>query len=50
MLTMLKDGAIGYLRKPLDENHLGRCLHAALHSRERPGDVWLRLRARQGKL
>jgi FixJ family two-component response regulator len=35
---MLKDGVIGYLRKPLDEKHLMRCLHAALQSRERPGD------------
>jgi FixJ family two-component response regulator len=34
----LKDGVIGYLRKPVDEKHLKRCLHAALQSRERPGD------------
>jgi FixJ family two-component response regulator len=26
----LKDGAVCYLRKPLDENHLLRCLHEAL--------------------
>jgi FixJ family two-component response regulator len=34
----LKDGVIGYLRKPVDENHLKRCLLAALQGRERPGD------------
>jgi FixJ family two-component response regulator len=34
----LNDGVIGYLRKPLDEKHLKRCLHAALQSRERPGN------------
>ena len=30
----LKDGVVCYLRKPVDENHLMRCLHAALHSDE----------------
>ena len=30
----LKDGVVCYLRKPLDENHLMRCLRAALHSGE----------------
>ena len=35
---VLKDGVIGFLRKPVDEKHLERCLHAALQSRERPGD------------
>jgi FixJ family two-component response regulator len=28
----LKDGVICYLRKPVDEKHLLRCLRAALHS------------------
>jgi FixJ family two-component response regulator len=28
----LKDGVVCYLRKPVDENHLIRCLRAALHS------------------
>ena len=30
----LKDGVVCYLRKPVDENHLIRCLRAALHSGE----------------
>jgi FixJ family two-component response regulator len=30
----LNDGIIGYLRKPVDEEHLKRCLHAALGPRE----------------
>jgi FixJ family two-component response regulator len=30
----LKDGVVCYLRKPIDEKHLTRCLHAALHSDE----------------
>jgi FixJ family two-component response regulator len=30
----LKNGVICYLRKPVDENHLMRCLRAALHSGE----------------
>jgi FixJ family two-component response regulator len=34
----LKDGVICYLRKPVNEQQLKRCLHAALQSRERPGD------------
>ena len=34
----MKDGVICYLRKPVDENHLKRCLLAALSHRERPGD------------
>ena len=28
----LREGVVCYLRKPLDETHLMRCLHAALHS------------------
>ena len=32
----LKDGVVCYLRKPVDENHLMRCLRAALHSGEPP--------------
>ena len=28
----LKDGVVCYLRKPVDEKHLMRCLRAALHS------------------
>jgi FixJ family two-component response regulator len=35
---MLKHGVICYIRKPVDEDHLKRCLQAALHARERPGD------------
>ena len=30
----LNDGVVCYLRKPVDENHLVRCLRAALHSDE----------------
>jgi FixJ family two-component response regulator len=30
----LKDGIVCYLRKPVDEKHLVRCLRAALHSDE----------------
>jgi FixJ family two-component response regulator len=30
----LNDGVVCYLRKPVDEKHLMRCLHAALHSDE----------------
>jgi FixJ family two-component response regulator len=30
----LKDGVVGYLRKPIDEKHLMRCLRAAFHSDE----------------
>ncbi|WP_245344212.1 response regulator transcription factor [Bradyrhizobium japonicum] len=33
----LKDGVLCYLRKPVDENHLKRCLLTALR-RERLGD------------
>jgi FixJ family two-component response regulator len=32
----LNDGVICYLRKPVDEQHLIRCLRAALHSGESP--------------
>jgi FixJ family two-component response regulator len=32
----LKDGVVCYLRKPVDENHLLRCLHEALRSGEPP--------------
>jgi FixJ family two-component response regulator len=31
----LNNGVVCYLRKPVDENHLMRCLCAALHSGER---------------
>jgi FixJ family two-component response regulator len=34
----LKDGVICYLRKPVDEKQLKRCLLAALSHRERPSD------------
>jgi FixJ family two-component response regulator len=34
----LKDGVICYLRKPVDEKYLKRCLLAALSHRERPRD------------
>ena len=30
----MKDGIVCYLRKPVDEEHLLRCLRAALHSGE----------------
>ena len=30
----LNDGVVGYLRKPVDEQHLIRCLRAALESGE----------------
>jgi FixJ family two-component response regulator len=32
----LKDGVVCYLRKPVDEEHLMRCLRGALHSDEPP--------------
>ena len=32
----LNDGVVCYLRKPVDENHLVRCLRVALDSAERP--------------
>jgi FixJ family two-component response regulator len=32
----LNDGVVCYLRKPIDEKHLMRCLRAALHSDEPP--------------
>jgi FixJ family two-component response regulator len=32
----LMDGVVCYLRKPVDEKHLIRCLRAALHSGEPP--------------
>jgi FixJ family two-component response regulator len=28
----LKNGVVCYLRKPIDQEHLVRCIHAALHS------------------
>jgi FixJ family two-component response regulator len=34
----LNDGVVCYLRKPVDEKHLMRCLRAALHSDEREGN------------
>jgi FixJ family two-component response regulator len=34
----LKEGITCYLRKPVDEEHLKRCLLAALSRRERPGN------------
>jgi FixJ family two-component response regulator len=34
----LNDGVVCYLRKPFDENHLLRCLRAALHSAEPPDE------------
>ena len=34
----LNDGVVCYLRKPVDEKHLMRCLRAALHSDEPPED------------
>jgi FixJ family two-component response regulator len=34
----LKDGVVCYLPKPVDDKHLMRCLHAALHSDEPPED------------
>jgi FixJ family two-component response regulator len=34
----LNDGVVCYLRKPVDEKHLTRCLRAALQSGEPPGE------------
>jgi len=34
----LNDGVICYLRKPVDEQHLKRCLRAALTSGDSPED------------
>ena len=34
---VLNEGGVGYLRKPVDEQHLIRCLRAALESGE-PGE------------
>ena len=34
----LKDGVLCYLRKPVNEKHLERCLFAALQSRDRRSD------------
>jgi FixJ family two-component response regulator len=34
----LSDGVVCYLRKPIDENHLIRCLRAALPSAEAPDE------------
>ena len=34
----LDDGVVCYLRKPVDEQHLIRCLRAALTSDEPPGE------------
>jgi FixJ family two-component response regulator len=34
----LKDGVLCYLRKPVDEKHLKRCLLAALQRSDRPDD------------
>jgi FixJ family two-component response regulator len=34
----LADGVVCCLRKPVDEKHLERCLHAALQPRELPQD------------
>ena len=35
----LKDGVLCYLRKPVDEHNLSRCLHAALRSVKAPKDA-----------
>ena len=34
----LRDGVLGYLRKPVDEKHLKQCLLAALPRRGQPDD------------
>ena len=34
----LNDGVVCYLRKPVDENQLLRCLRAALHSAQPPDE------------
>jgi FixJ family two-component response regulator len=34
----LNEGVVCYLRKPIDEMHLMRCLRAALHSGEPPNE------------
>jgi FixJ family two-component response regulator len=36
LVTALNDGVVCYLRKPVDEQHLKRCLRAALGSGESP--------------
>jgi FixJ family two-component response regulator len=35
----LTDGVIGYLRKPIDEKDLRRCIHTALRSGEPPEET-----------
>ena len=35
---VLKDGVVCYLRKPVDDRHLVRCLDAALNSGEPPAE------------
>src|SRR5271154_19670 len=35
----LNDGVVSYLRKPVDENDLIRCLRAAFHSGEPPEEI-----------
>jgi FixJ family two-component response regulator len=35
----LSDGVVCYLRKPVDEKHLMRCLRAALDAGEPPGET-----------
>ena len=35
----LKDGVLCYLRKPVDEHNLSRCLHEALTSAKAPKDA-----------
>ena len=35
----LKDGVVCYLRKPVDDRKLARCLRAALRNAETPGEI-----------
>ena len=35
----LKDGVVGYLSKPVDDDHLERCLRSALDSGNSPGEA-----------
>lgn len=37
-IRALNEGVVCYLRKPIDERHLMRCLRAALHSGEPPSE------------
>ena len=46
----LNDGVICYLRKPVDEQHLKRCLRAALTSGDSPEDEFVSSLSAPGKV